>query len=314
MLFKNYPQISYNFGNRNVTLVDIFKNVSFTNTDNNLAFDDYYIQDGETPEDISLKFYGTTSYAWLILLVNNKIDIKKDWFISTEEYNLYKENNLSGDAIYIPALPDIQQGDIIVKVLDNDGSFATQIDNTVYRHIDSFDPYLRKIKGISGAGEFAAGDIVLFARKNDDGSVTPLQFKNQSQQEYITDFTNLYNTELYADSPIYFITGNDVILNPYMDIINGGLTSISSTTSYVDSTSPEQPNNFANTLLYDYTYNTGSLPVNVSKVTVAEEDYDKYIQKQKIKLLKRELLSSVLSAIQTALNGENVGKIFKVEL
>lgn len=314
MLFKNYPQINYNFGNRSVTLVDIFKNISFTNTDNNLAFDEYMIQDGETAEDVSLKFYGTTSYAWLVLLVNNKIDIKKDWYISTEEYALYKENTLGGVAMYVPALPNIQQGDIIVKVLDNDGSFSTQIDNTVYRHIASFDPYLRKIRGISGAGEFVSGDLVLFARKNNDGSVTPIQFANQSQQGYITDFTNLYFIESYADSPVYFITGNDVILNPYIDIINEGTAAISSNATYVDSTSPEQPNNFANTLLYNYTYNTGALPTNVSKVNIASEDYNKYIQKQKIKILKRELLTSVVSAIQTALNGDNVGKIFKVEL
>jgi hypothetical protein len=314
MLFKNYPQINYNFGNRSVTLVDIFKNISFTNTDNNLAFDEYMIQDGETAEDVSLKFYGTTSYAWLVLLVNNKIDIKKDWYISTEEYTLYKENTLGGVAMYVPALPNIQQGDIIVKVLDNDGSFSTQIDNTVYRHIASFDPYLRKIRGISGAGEFVSGDLVLFARKNNDGSVTPIQFANQSQQGYITDFTNLYFIESYADSPVYFITGNDVILNPYINIVNGGTAAISSNATYVDSTSPEQPNNFANTLLYNYTYNTGALPTNVSKVNIASEDYNKYIQKQKIKILKRELLTSVVSAIQTALNGDNVGKIFKVEL
>jgi hypothetical protein len=314
MLFKNYPQINYNFGNRSVTLVDIFKNISFTNTDNNLAFDEYMIQDGETAEDVSLKFYGTTSYAWLVLLVNNKIDIKKDWYISTEEYTLYKENTLGGVAMYVPALPNIQQGDIIVKVLDNDGSFSTQIDNTVYRHIASFDPYLRKIRGISGAGEFVSGDLVLFARKNNDGSVTPIQFANQSQQGYITDFTNLYFIESYADSPVYFITGNDVILNPYIDIVNGVTAAISSNATYVDSTSPEQPNNFANTLLYNYTYNTGALPTNVSKVNIASEDYNKYIQKQKIKILKRELLTSVVSAIQTALNGDNVGKIFKVEL
>lgn len=314
MLFKNYPQITYNFGNKSVTLVDIFKNVSFVDTNNDLAFDDYFIQDGETAEDVSLKFYGTTSYAWLVLLVNNKIDIKKDWFISTEEYLLYKENTLGGVAMYIPALPDIQQGDIIVKVLDNDGSFSTQIDNTVYRHISSFDPYLRKIRGISGAGEFVAGDLVLFARKNNNGSVTPIQFANQSQQGYITDFTNLYHVEPYAEGPEYFITGNDVILNPYMDIINGGTAAISPNTSYTDSTSPEQPNNFANTLLYNYSYYNGALPNNVLKVTSGAEDYNKYIQKQKIRILKRELLTSVVSAIQTALNGDNVGKIFKVEL
>ena len=314
MLFKNYPKIVYNFQNKNVTLVDIFKNVSFTNVDNNNAFDDYYIQDGETAEDISLKFYRTTAYAWLILLSNNILDIKKDWFISASEYEKTRESSLGGDAIYIAALPDIRQGDIVVKVTSEDGSNATAIDNTVYRHVADFDPYFRIVRGISGAGVFGIGDIVLFARLNADGSVTPIQFKNQSQQGYITDYTNIIHIEPYRNSVEYFITGNDVILNPYMDVVNSGRTAISPSTTYLDSTSPEQPNNFGNTLLYYYMNTEGLLPTNISKYAKGTENYNKYIQKQKIRILKPELLNTVISAIQTALNGDNVGKIFKVEL
>ena len=145
MLFKNYPQITYKIGNKDITLVDIFKNVSFTNVENNNAFDDYYIQDGETPESVSLKIYGTTSYAWLVLLVNGILDIKKDWFISASEFDARTENILGGDAIYIPALPDIQPGDIVVKVLTEDGAFATSVDITNYRHIAEFDRNLRNL-------------------------------------------------------------------------------------------------------------------------------------------------------------------------
>lgn len=314
MLFKNYPQITYKFGDRTVTLLDIFKNITFTNTDNNNAFDDYYIQDGETAEDISLKFYKTTSYAWLILLVNNVLDIKKDWFISSSEYETNRENAFGGDAIYIPALPDIQQGDIVVKVTANDASNATTIDNTVYRHVADFDPYFRKIRGICGGGEFIEGDIILFARLNSDGTVTPIEFNNQAQDPTLTDFTNILFTEPYTESVEYFITGNDVILNPYMDINHSGGTAISTTTTYLDDTSPEQPNNFGNTLLYYYMNNEGTLPANVAKYAVGTEDYNKYIAKQKIRILKPELITSVISTIQTALTGDNVGKIFKVEL
>jgi hypothetical protein len=60
--------------------------------------------------------------------------------------------------------------------------------------------------------------------------------------------------------------------------------------------------------------NEGVLPSGVSKVSVGTENYNKYIENQKIRILKPELLSTVISAIENALNGDNVGKIFKVEL
>lgn len=314
MLFKNYPQITYKIGTKDITLVDIFKNISFTNVDNNKAFDDYYIQDGETPEIVSLKFYGTTSYSWLVLLVNNILDIKKDWFVSAREYNTQKENKLGGDAIYIPALPEIQPGDILVKVTSTDYPFSTAIDNTVYRHVSEFDPYLRVVRGISGSGQLYRGDIILFARQNSDGTVIPIQFNDQGQSPTTTDYTNIIHIEPYENSVDYFITGNDVILNPYMDVVHPGGTAISPISTYLDDTSPDEPNNFGNTLLYYYMNNEGGLPVNTSKSTKGTNEYNKYIAKQKIRILKQELISSVLSAIQNALNGDNVGKIFKVEL
>lgn len=314
MLFKNYPQISYKIGNKNITLVDIFKNVTFSNTDNNNAFDDYYIQDGETPEMVSVKFYGTTAYAWLILLTNNILDIKKDWYVSTAEFNQQTETEFGGDAIYIPALPDLQPGDIMVKVLSVAYPFADSIDNTVYRHVADFDKNLRKVRGISGAGEFVSGDLILFARQDADGSVTPLQFANQAQTPTTVDFTNIIHIEKYTDSVEYFVTGYDVILNPYMDINHSGGTAISPLTTYLDDTSPELPNNFGNTLLYSYMINEGTLPAGISKYGKGTQNYTKYNGKQKIKILKSELLSGVLVAIQNALNGDNVGKIFKVEL
>ena len=315
MLFKNYPQITYRIGNKDINLVDIFKNVSFTNVENNNAFDDYYIQDGETPETVSLKMYGTTSYAWLVLLVNGILDIKKDWFISASEFDARTESTLGGDAIYISALPDIQPGDLAVKVLTEDGSFATTVDITNYRHIAEFDRNLRKIRGISGAGTLGIGDLIVFARQNPNGSITTIQFNNQAQTPSITDFTNVSFSESYRNSVDYFITGNDVILNPYMNNAYPGGTSISPNATYVDaSLGFYAKDNFADTLLFYYIDNTGDLPTGISKVAKTTDNYNKYIQKQKIRTLKPELLTNVVSAIQNAIDGDNVGKIFKVEL
>jgi hypothetical protein len=95
-----------------------------------------------------------------------------------------------------------------------------------------------------------------------------------------------------------------------------GGTAIEPKTTYVNAANPsnEISKNFANSLLYYYAGHTGSLPSGISKVALGTDNYNKYIKKQKIRLLKPELLTSVLSAIESALSGDNVGKIFKVEL
>jgi len=318
MLFNNYPIITYKIGNKDITLVDIFKNIAFTSTENNNAFDDYYIEDGETPELVSRKIYGTTSYAWLVLLVNNILDIKKDWFISASEFDQLTKTNFGGDAFYIPALPDIQPNDIVVKVtaVNATTGTATAVNINAYRHVSSFDTYFRKVRGICGGGTFANGDKILFARRNDDGSVTPIRFDNQDFDPSSVDYTNILHKETYKESVDYFITGNDVILNAYMNNTYPGGTAIEPKTTYVNAANPsnEISKNFANSLLYYYAGHTGSLPSGISKVALGTDNYNKYIKKQKIRLLKPELLTSVLSAIESALSGDNVGKIFKVEL
>ena len=46
--------------------------------DLNLYFN-YMMQDGETPEIVSHKMYGTTAYHWVIMIVNGRYDIWEDY-------------------------------------------------------------------------------------------------------------------------------------------------------------------------------------------------------------------------------------------
>ena len=39
----------------------------------------YLIKDGETPEDIAERYYGSTTYFWIILYANNIRNIYEDW-------------------------------------------------------------------------------------------------------------------------------------------------------------------------------------------------------------------------------------------
>lgn len=85
MYFKDFPQFLYdfNYGDRVRTsvVVDVTRNVRFKKEilSNIALYDEYDIVDGETPEIISEKFYGTPEYHWVIMIANGKYDYRKDF-------------------------------------------------------------------------------------------------------------------------------------------------------------------------------------------------------------------------------------------
>lgn len=90
--FSEFPRISYSlddFESRQV-VVDIFKRIVLSKEylENSLYFEEYEVLHGETPEEVSYRFYGTTDLSWTILMFNNIVDPRFDWPISEE--SLYK--------------------------------------------------------------------------------------------------------------------------------------------------------------------------------------------------------------------------------
>jgi len=90
--FSEYPKISYSlddFESRQV-VVDIFKRVVLSKEylENSLYFEEYEVLHGETPEEVSYRFYGTAKLHWTILMFNNIVDPRFEWPVSEE--SLYK--------------------------------------------------------------------------------------------------------------------------------------------------------------------------------------------------------------------------------
>lgn len=313
MFFDDYEKITYNLGGRTLTLSDIFRSVSFVNVENNNAFYDYYIQEGETPEMVSQKLYGNTLYSWLILLINNIKDIKNEWFVSTSIFNSQRERIYGGNAYYISTLPELKSGDIMIKVTQVDGNKATGITTGTYQHIAEFDKTLRKIRGICGSAGFTNGDKILFLRKEDNDNISILKFKDNQEESELINYTEILKTEQYIESVEYFYLQNQkskIILNPYKIGITG--SSIPTNTLYSNPGDTLTNNNFAFTILYKYGACGGY--ENISKKTVGEEFYNKYIQRQKIKVLRLEYVPSVYNTIRTALVSDTIGNRFTISI
>jgi len=90
MYFKELPEILYkdllNTG-KYKEVKNFFRRVRLKNQINTLLTytRTYKIQDGETPELVAYKFYKDSDLYWIILLVNNIINIKEEWPLSTQE-------------------------------------------------------------------------------------------------------------------------------------------------------------------------------------------------------------------------------------
>lgn len=95
MYFEKFPKIFYDFPQDNTStdlqiLTDITTNVRFRKAilENITLYDEYDIQEGETPEMIAEKVYGNAELHWIIMLANQKYNYLDDYPMSSAElYN-----------------------------------------------------------------------------------------------------------------------------------------------------------------------------------------------------------------------------------
>ena len=93
MYFSKFPMMVYDVkGNKNFKLLpDILKRVKIRSglSASRFVFDKYNVKEGEKPEDVAFKVYGSTDYWYVVCLMNNVVNRNHDWpksFQAFEEY------------------------------------------------------------------------------------------------------------------------------------------------------------------------------------------------------------------------------------
>lgn len=105
MYFQEFPSMLYEFDIKNkptaLVVKDITRNVRFRRDvlANITVYDEYDIMEGETPEHISEKMYGTPYYYWIIMLSNERYDYIKDFPLTYYQLERYISDKY-GEAIY----------------------------------------------------------------------------------------------------------------------------------------------------------------------------------------------------------------------
>lgn len=85
MYFSKFPTIYYDFEINGKTVLkpmkDITNNVRLRTAilENITLYDEYDIQEGETPEIIAAKIYGNPQYHWVIMLCNQRFNYIEDF-------------------------------------------------------------------------------------------------------------------------------------------------------------------------------------------------------------------------------------------
>ena len=104
--FNSFPLTQYNLDgqNGNLTLVtDIFRRVKARSkiADNVTLFDKYDVAEGETPESVAYKAYGSADYFWVITLVNNIVNRYYDWPLDEFSFQQFvKDKYANPDGIH----------------------------------------------------------------------------------------------------------------------------------------------------------------------------------------------------------------------
>jgi hypothetical protein len=87
MYFQKFPTTFYSLDDRQsvqlITNLLLRVIVSQELKDNFSAYDEYDVQDGDTPEILAYKFYGDANLHWIILHVNEVLDPRFEWPLST---------------------------------------------------------------------------------------------------------------------------------------------------------------------------------------------------------------------------------------
>ena len=179
MYFENFPTLYYTLDNNKTGQIvqDIFRRIvlSAQITNNNVLYEEYEIQDGDTPEILSDKFYDDPALYWVILITNGILDPRFDWPMDWNKLEQYIERKYPSN-LYL-------ESNVVVNF--NKGETITS-ENASARILSGSG---NRLNVINVEGEFFAGDYIV-------GSVSNYAAYLKSEGTFFENYKE--NTRYYA--------------------------------------------------------------------------------------------------------------------
>jgi hypothetical protein len=134
--FERFPLTPYLSNNRiDFSIVtDITRRVAVRTEikENYTIYDEYDVQNGETPEIVSFNLYETTDYHWVILLMNDIIDPRYDWPLSDINVRKYTESKYGSDDANVYGIHHYQISPTNPIIVDSTYPEAVSVSNIEY--------------------------------------------------------------------------------------------------------------------------------------------------------------------------------------
>ena len=115
--FKNFPIINYSMDGARTAfqVTDFFRRIKADkgNIETSLAYYEYQVRDGETPENLSANIYGKSEYHWVFLIVNEIIDPRWDWPMTASTLLRYVQNKYGAGQELATHHYENEDGDVV---------------------------------------------------------------------------------------------------------------------------------------------------------------------------------------------------------
>ena len=94
MYFSRFPKLEYSSTGSTTDakiVTHLLRRVAIRQSldDDMKLMDDYFVKEGETPENVAHKHFGSAKFHWVILLTNNITDRYYGWPLSIQEFEKY---------------------------------------------------------------------------------------------------------------------------------------------------------------------------------------------------------------------------------
>jgi hypothetical protein len=169
--FRNFPKTSYDYFNTgvNTRIIDLFRYVKPLNTldDELTAYTFYKIEEGDRPDIVSQKVYGTPEYYWTFFIINDSLRTGLgEWPMSFNEFDKYMAEEYSG--VTFTFRPQYNYtGDGLLHSIENSVAGKFQIGETVIGtlsgatgKIESKEPTMQQLSIVDVVGTFRSNEII----------------------------------------------------------------------------------------------------------------------------------------------------------
>jgi len=214
MFFKQFPKIDYDFNRTGVIqkMVDLYRSVrplpSFLDEYSGYKF--YNIKNGERPDIVSGRLYGTSRYYWTFFLLNDHLhDGYRAWPMSQEALQDYMAKEYRGFAI-----------ETSPKATDStdDGPFENSLSGR-------FTLGETVVGGTSGASGTVTKKIVDLSQLIVQDTTGTFSSNDLIVGQTSSNSVSAHRVYKYIDAPYYYYKAGDALKHPVTnaDHITGGV-------------------------------------------------------------------------------------------